>query len=398
MKIVIDKNIPYIQNIFEECAEVNYLPSQEIDNEAVKDADALIIRTRTICNETLLHGAKVSFIATATAGTDHIDFDYCKKNNIKVFSAAGCNASSVAQYVGSAMAVYFLPPPPSKIEGESGASQIYTNFEIPHTPPPVKEGVGERTIGIVGWGHVGKEVEKLCNALGFKVLRNDPPLATQTQPSLLKMEKDKFQICTNCEIPHTPPPLLEGVGGRFVSLDEICENADIITFHTPLTFSGEFATKNLADEAFFQKLKRKPLIINAARGGIVNEKALLNSFYDKKISDFVLDCWENEPNVSPEIAAKSLIATPHIAGYSADGKANATRMCIEAVSDFFKLNLNFSKVLNVEKVCVDYKGEKLLKYLLQNYNIMQDSANFKGNINNFEFFRNNYWERREISF
>jgi len=369
MKFVIDKNIPFISGVFESVAEVQYLSSQEINNQTIKNADALIIRTRTRCNEQLLKDTKVRFIATATAGSDHIDFDFCKKNNIEVAVAFGCNARSVAQYVGAAICFYTTrhcgldPQSPLKsvIKKQGIAGQARND-----------EGL---TIGIVGYGHVGKEVEKVAKLLNFNVLLNDPPLQKATG--------DK----------------------KFVSLQQIAENADIITFHTPLTFDGEFPTKNFADKVFFENLKHKPLIINTARGGVVDETELLKAYKNEKIADFVLDCWENEPKISHELLQNALIATPHIAGYSVDGKANATKISVRAVAEFF----NFDKLKNFEvilpkneKKCTDNKSVQALFFLrlfkLENYDINFDSEKLKSNPENFEFFRNNYPERREIDY
>ena len=344
MKIIIDKNIPFVRGVFESVAEVCYLSSQEIDNQSVKYADALIIRTRTHCNRQLLQNAKVRFIATATAGNDHIDFDFCRKNNVETATAFGCNARSVAQYVASVISFW--------LQKNSSEQQL--------------------TIGIVGYGYVGKEVEKIAKLLNFNVLLNDTPLQ--------KLTDDK----------------------KFVDLQHITENADIITFHTPLTFDGEFPTKNLADKIFFENLKRKPLIINAARGGVVDETELLKAYKSEKIADFVLDCWENEPQISRKLLQNALIATPHIAGYSANGKANATKMSVRAVAEFFGWNFlkNFDVNLDfTEKKIADCLPQKQLqKLFLQNNNAVTDTENLKSNPENFEFFRNNYLEKIEIKY
>jgi len=389
MKIIIDKNIPFICGVFENVAEVQYLPNQEINNQTVKDADVLIIRTRTLCNEQLLKNTKVRFIATATAGSDHIDFDFCRKNNIEIAVAAGCNARSVAQYVGAAIG-FWLNIPRKERKGFTQRTQRTDNKNFALFAYPLRSLRGiiknkKLTIGIVGYGHVGKEVEKVAKLLNFNILLNDPPLQKATG--------DK----------------------KFVSLQHIAENADIITFHTPLTFDGEFPTKNLADKFFFETLKRKPLIINTARGGVVDETELLKAYKNGKITDFVIDCWENEPQISHELLQNALIATPHIAGYSADGKANATKMSVRAVAEFFgfgginlpqgtqrkhkehKFITNFA--FFATKLCVPCgKKKPLQKLLLENYNIAIDSENLKSNPQNFEFFRNNYPERREIDY
>jgi erythronate-4-phosphate dehydrogenase len=341
MKIVIDANIPFIRGVFEKVAEVHYFPSQNIFHQTVADADALIVRTRTVCNEQLLANSKVRFIATATAGSEHIDFDFCRKNGIEVAVAFGCNARAVAQYIGSAVSLWLK-------KNNSQQKKL--------------------TIGIVGCGYVGKEVEKIAKLLNFDVLLNDPPL----------------QKLTN--------------SNKFVDWQTIAENADIITFHTPLTFGGEFPTKNLANRVFFEKLKHNPLIINAARGGVVDENDLLKAYENGKVADFVLDCWQNEPQIAHKMVQNAFIATPHIAGYSANGKAKATKMSVLSVAKFFNLDLhNFD--INLTKNNMQLSENKnITDCFLQNYNIENDSEKLKFEPEKFEFFRNNYPERREVDF
>ena len=371
MKFVIDQNIPFIRGVFESVAEVQYLSSQEIDNEAIKDADALIIRTRTHCNEQLLKGTKVRFIATATSGSDHIDFDFCKKNNIEIAVALGCNARSVAQYVGAAVGFWQNTSRKGRKDLKQRTRSIYNCAFFSYFLRSLREVTSSKklNVGIVGYGHIGKEVENVAKLLNFNILLNDPPLQKSTDSK------------------------------KFVSLQHIAENADIITFHTPLTFDGEFPTKNLANNLFFEALKRKPLIINTTRGGVVDETELLNAYKSGKVADFVIDCWENEPQISCELLQNALIATPHIAGYSANGKANATKMSVRSVAEFFGFDIlnNFEIILpKNEQKCTDFKSAQTL--FLQNYNIAYDSEKLKSNPENFEFFRNNYPERREIDY
>ncbi|MDR3328038.1 MAG: 4-phosphoerythronate dehydrogenase [Prevotellaceae bacterium] len=341
MKLIIDKNISFIHSVFDSVCDVSCLPSGDIDNKAVKDADALIVRTRTHCDKALLDGSQVRFIASATTGDDHIDFDFCRKHNIEVFVAKGCNASSVAQWVGAAIGLW--------IETKRLNSK-------------------DLTLGIVGYGNVGKEVEKIAKMLDIRVLLNDPLLE----------EKAKNH--------------------NFVSLQTIAQNSDIVTFHTPLTVEGEFSTIHLANRDFFNKIKPNSLIINAARGRVVDEKELLSNYKRGKIGGFVLDCWENEPNISLELLRNAFLATPHIAGYSADGKANATNMCVRALSRFFSLEINdFTADLPQKKSCY-CRSENVLKLLSESYDILTDSEKLKHLPDKFEFFRNHYPIRREIEF
>ncbi|HZH71558.1 MAG TPA: 4-phosphoerythronate dehydrogenase, partial [Mariniphaga sp.] len=209
MKIVIDDKIPYIRGAFESLAEVVYLPGNKTTHQHIKDADAIITRTRTKCNEDLLKGSTVKFIATATIGYDHIDTDFCAKEGIEWVNAKGCNAESVNQYIASALFSWAVK---NRIE------------------------LKEKTIGIVGVGNVGSKVEKLCRAIGMKVLLNDPPRER-----------------------------VEGAE-KFVALENIQKEADIITFHVPLNRTGPDATYHLADENFLQNLGKNPLIINSCRG------------------------------------------------------------------------------------------------------------------------------------
>lgn len=339
MKIVIDRNIPFIEGVFDDVCSVEYLPSAVIDHISVKEVDALIVRTRTRCDKALLLGTNIKMIATATAGYEHIDMDFCRKAGIEVFVARGCNASSVAQYIGSVLSVWTVKK---------------------------RLDISTLTLGIVGYGFVGKAVEKMANKLGVKVLVNDPPLEQS------------------------------GVRHDFVSLSDIAEQCDIISFHTSLTNDGKFPTYHLADTAFFERCAKRPLIVNAARGGVVDEQTMTEAYRDGRIGGFAIDCWEGEPNINSHILEEAFIATPHIAGYSADGKANATAMCINAISEYFSLNgLAVQTKLSPKQINMS-QGSELLQTLIQNYDIERDSVGLKNNPEKFEYFRNNYPERREL--
>ena len=333
-RIIIDANIPYIRGTFDKVAEVEYLTAKEITPQKVKSANALIIRTRTLCNADLLDSSNVKFIATATIGTDHIDTDYCKTHNIAWTNAPGCNAESVAQWVGSVLAVW---------SNKHNCS------------------LSGKTIGIVGHGHVGKRVERLARLLGMNVLLNDPPLA---------LEKPD----------------------QYVDLQTIAHQCDVITFHTPLTKEGKFATFGLGGEEFFKQINKGTLIINAARGGIIDEGALLKSG-----CECAIDCWYGEPETNPELRKKALIATPHIAGYSADGKFNASQQVIEAVANFFNIQPKTIEGLP-SKLTTTATDDTLKEQLLHNYNILTDSDALKSEPHKFEHFRSNYPIRRELNY
>ena len=340
MKIIIDSYIPYIQGVFDALADTNYMSYKKMTPETVRDADALIIRTRTRCDEKLLKGSKVKFIASATIGYDHIDAGYCRENNIQWTNAPGCNALSVAQYIASALS--FLADK--------------NDFHL-----------ASKTIGIVGVGAVGSKIAELAASFGMRVLLNDPPRARR-----------------------------EG-NDKFVSLDRICEEADIVTFHTLLNALGEDATYYLANKQFFNALKKKPIIINAARGEIVETKALLKAIEDEKVSDIVLDCWENEPDMNRELLYKTTLATPHIAGYSADGKANAAIQSVQSISRFFSLGLDNWNVGSLQEPYLpDFSlTNDANDFFIETYDIEADSLRLKFSPETFENQRSHYPFRRE---
>jgi erythronate-4-phosphate dehydrogenase len=315
----------------------------------VRDADALIIRTRTKCDAKLLKGTDVKFIATATIGYDHIDARYCRKHGIEWTNAPGCNSGSVQQYMASAL--LFL------------ASKY--NF-------PLKD----RALGIVGVGNVGSKVWKLAETFGMKVLLNDPPRARE-----------------------------EGEEG-FVSLKEVVEQSDIITFHVPLYHKGKDKTYHLVDAKMLTHLKQDAFLINSSRGAVVNNKELKHAILEGDIAGAILDVWENEPNIDPELHQMVDAGTPHIAGYSRDGKANGTAMSVQAVSKFFQLGLDEWYPANVEKPkkthievdCWEKGFERILyEAISQTYKIEEDHKKLLSNIDNFEFYRGNYPVRREFS-
>lgn len=348
MKIIIDDKIPYIRGAFEPVAEVLYLPGAKTTADLARDADALITRTRTLCNEQLLAGSKVKMIATATIGYDHIDTDYCEKAGIKWTNAPGCNSRSVEQYIASVLMVW----------AESR-----------------KLNVKDLCIGVVGVGNVGSKVVNISKLMGMTVLKNDPPRKRKEGSS------------------------------EFVELDEILEKADIISLHVPLEMTGEDATFHLANDPFFNRLKKKPLLINSCRGEVTDTRAVKKAIQDGQISGFVADCWEDEPDIDPELLEAAFLATPHIAGYSRDGKATGTRMSVQAISDFFGLNVNNWLPSGVElpaQPLITINGEGLsdqeimAKAILHTYDIREDDARLRKNPSDFEKQRGDYPVRREF--
>ena len=340
MKIVVDDKIPYISEKLALLADaVVYLRGAEISADDVRDADALIVRTRTHCNQQLLEGSKVRFVATATIGFDHIDTDYMTQAGIYWTNCPGCNAASVAQYLECSLLL---------LQQEKG-------LDLQHA-----------TIGIVGCGHVGSKVKAVAERLGMRVLVCDPPL------------KEKEALT------HHPSSI------TFVSMDVIEREADVITFHVPLSHEGQYATWHLGNADFFHRLTRVPYIINTSRGGVVDNTALLQALNEGRVRDAILDVWEGEPNVNLDLLGKVFIGTPHIAGYSADGKVNADNMVIDALCQHFGLP-HPGRILPPPLPTDLALSQSALDY----YNPLIDSKKLKNNPSTFEFLRNNYPIRRE---
>lgn len=336
MKIIVEKNIPFIKGLLERYAEVVYLAPEEIDATAMADADALVTRTRTRCDASLLDGSKCRFIATATIGTDHIDLDYCRAHGITVANAPGCNAPGVAQYVLSSIAYRrSMRGPGTDLKG--------------------------LTLGVVGVGHVGRIVCEWASGLGMNVLKCDPPRAEK-----------------------------EGPDG-FVSLEEIAGRADIITFHTPMSRDGKYPTYHLADKSFFDSLKRRPMLINSARGPVVDNQALAEAMRGGQVCDIAIDCWEGEPNISRDLLSMAVVATPHIAGYSRQGKIRATAMAVEALCRHFGLPV----VKPLETVPADIPHSPTLAMITDSYSPKADTMALRDSPESFESLRNHYDYRDE---
>jgi erythronate-4-phosphate dehydrogenase len=347
LRIIADDKIPFLKGILEDYAEIKYLPGAGIDSASVRHADALLIRTRTLCNETLLKGSDVKFIASATIGFDHIDTDYCKKNGIAWTNAPGCNASSVEQYMVSAL----------------------LNLAISR-----KLILQDLTIGIIGVGSVGSKIARIAKALGMKVLLNDPPRA-----------------------------LAEGLDG-FDALEKIKKEADIISFHVPLNVSGPFKTLGMVDKSFIQGIKKEMILINTSRGEVVKESDLIEALNKKRLAAVVLDVWENEPEINTRLMNKADLVSPHIAGYSTDGKANGTMMTVRALSRYFELGLDNWKPEQLPlpeniQISVDCtsknKYDIIYEVYKQCYNIAVDDELLRSDPRGFEEQRGNYRIRRE---
>ena len=348
MHLLIDNKIPFIAEAAQQLGQCTFKEGAAITRDDLVGVDVLIVRTRTHCNRELLHGTSVRLVVTATIGHDHLDLDYLREAGIAWANCPGCNANSVAQYVRAALWL-------------ASAEGIVT-------PQLARDELAEPlVVGIVGVGHVGSAVARALEAEGCRILRCDP----------LKGE------------PYT--------------LEQLAEQAEVISFHTPLTTDGPCPTYHLADEAFFQRVARRPLIINAARGECVDTQALKVALRDGRVRQAVIDVWEGEPTPDAELLAAAFIATPHIAGYSADGKANGSRMALEAVARHFGLD---APTVPSPRTLEALESYGPLRYpaesfspralaQLRRYNPMVDSRRLKAAPDQFEQLRGNYPFRRE---
>lgn len=347
MKIIADNKIPFLEGVFEPFVDVEYVQGNQIDNEVVRDADVLIIRTRTICNKKLLEGSSIKFIATATIGYDHIDTDYCSKNGIKWVNAPGCNASAVQQWFATALLNF--------------AQQKQIDLQ-------------KRTLGVIGVGNVGKKVVEFAENVGMYVLLNDPP------------REEKEGSCI------------------FRSIQAIQQECDIITFHVPLISRGKYKTHHLFNNSFASKLRSQSIIINSSRGEVINETDLLASRRKSITTGLLLDVWEREPDISEELLELSDISTPHIAGYSIEGKARGTAAVVQQVAAFLDLPLDnwlpevltSSALFNARINCENKTLQEILcEAMNKTYSVMEDSHALKSNMKGFESLRSNYLYRHE---
>jgi erythronate-4-phosphate dehydrogenase len=348
IRIISDDKIPFLRGVLEPHAKVDYLPGNKIDNEVLKEADALLIRTRTKCNESLLTGTRVKFIGTATIGYDHIDTKFCESRGITWTNAPGCNSSSVQQYIAAALL----------------KTAFKFNFNL-----------RDKTIGIIGVGNVGSRVDKLAGILGMNILLNDPPRA--------RNEGKK----------------------KFVNLGTLLSESDIVTVHVPLSFTGEDKTYHLFDEKSFREMKKGAWFFNSSRGEVTDSFSLKKALESDKLCGAVMDVWENEPDIDIELMKRAFIATPHIAGYSTDGKANGTAMIVNSLCRYFNIPLNNwypgnIPVPPVESVTVDAKGKSdddiIREVVLHTYDIEGDDLKLRSNPADFERLRGDYPLRREF--
>lgn len=341
MKLVIDSSLPFIEGIFEPYASVVYKDGPLIQHSDMLDADALILRTRTICDESSLSGTKVKIIATATAAMNNIDTSYCDAHGIFYSNASGCNAGAVSNYVFSALF--------------AAASRKSIKLE------------GAK-LGIIGLGSTGQRVESMGRAFGFKVLRHDP-------------YREQIEWYTH-----------------FLSLDELLAESDIVTLHAPLTTE----TRGIAGREFFSKMKDGAIFINTAHGDMVDEAALIEA--SSRLGAIIIDTWTNEPTINLQLLERADIATPHIAGYSLQSKQIGTALAVRAIARFFKLEALYdffpkTEILEYQAVRLDILGKsqgQITSIVQYNYPIFTDDFFFRTNPTKFVDLRTNYSYRREF--
>nr|WP_152754479.1 4-phosphoerythronate dehydrogenase PdxB [Citrobacter telavivensis] len=350
VKILVDENMPYARELFSRLGEVKAVPGRPIPVAELDDADALMVRSVTKVNASLLEGKAIKFVGTATAGTDHVDEDWLKQAGIGFSAAPGCNAIAVVEYVFSSLLML--------AERDGFALR-------------------DRTVGIVGVGNVGGRLQARLEALGIRTLLCDPPRADR------------------------------GDEGDFRSLDELVQEADVLTFHTPLFKEGPYKTHHLVDEALIGRLKPGSILINACRGAVVDNAALLARLNAGQALSVVLDVWEGEPDLNVELLNKIDIGTAHIAGYTLEGKARGTTQVFEAWSKFIgrEQHVALDTLLPAPEFGritlhgpLDQPTLKRLVHLV--YDVRRDDAllrNVAGIPGEFDKLRKNYLERREWS-
>jgi erythronate-4-phosphate dehydrogenase len=353
VRIVADENIPYVREAFASLGEVTAVPGRGLTRAALTDAEVLLVRSVTKVGPELLAGTRVRFVATATIGTDHVDTNYLRERGIGFASAPGSNANSVAEYVVAALLVV--------------ARRLGWRLT-------------GRSIGVVGVGHVGSLVVEKCRALELQVLRNDPPRFDATGDPVFRPLPELF-------------------------------DCDIISLHVPLTPSGPYPTFHLADEAFFRSLRPGAVFLNTSRGAVHETAALSAALRASRLSAAVLDVWEGEPNISAELLERAALATPHIAGYSFDGKVRGTEMIYQAACEFLGVEPTWRPALPpapLAHLSVQAAGredeEALREAVLRVYDIEADDRDLRKLLDlpsperprQFDSLRKNYLVRREF--
>jgi len=353
MRIVADQNIPQVESAFSELGDVELLPGRKISQNHLIDCQCLLVRTVTTIDKNLLHNTPVQFIASATIGTDHVDLDYLKQQGITFSNAIGCNAEAAAEYV---------------ISGIFALSQ-QKNFD------PFK-----RKAGIIGYGNVGASLLQKLRTLGIEALVCDPPKAEQANKAI-----------------------------DYVDLETIISECDLISLHVPLSYLGDHPTHHLFNQHNLARLKHRCLFINAARGPVVDNLALKDIIGQRPDLITFLDTWENEPNVSRSLLEQIDLATPHIAGYSVEGRLRATEMIYDAAcrhfnkSKHWKMSDQLTKPRLIDKISAKHSLDFWQQLFQQHHNIWQDNLALKntselGNshfAHHFDSLRKIYPDRHE---
>ncbi len=352
-KLVVDENIENATEAFGTIGQTLLQPGRSINSEMLTDADFLIVRSITKVNESLLSGTKVRFVGTATIGTDHIDQEYLEAKGIGFTSAKGCNSDAVVEYV-------FISIFRAAVEK--------------------KISLKGKSVGIVGCGNIGSRVARVAEAFGFSVVLNDPPLQRKTNDP------------------------------RFKTLEEALA-CDIVSFHTPLNKSGIDKTLHLLNESNLPLIKEGTILINASRGEVIDNRALLDFMKQREDVSLILDVWENEPVFSAELLQKVFIASPHVAGYSLEGKMNGTKLVYDALCDFMGWEKEWvPKLPVIEENAIEYLEtgnfeRDIDRVLTRNYRPAGDTSDMeKISLLNpeergkaFDGLRKNYKLRREFT-
>ncbi len=337
MKIVIDDKIPFIRGLFEPYAEVAYRPGGAIDAETVREADALVVRTRTRCDAVLLDGSRVRIVATATIGYDHIDRAYCAARGIRVATAAGCNARGVLQWVFAALGVLRVDP-------------------------------SRTALGIVGVGNVGTAVREAATAVGFReVICCDPPRVERGEPGT----------------------------ERFVTLSELLRRSDVVTTHVLLDDS----TRGMMGEEAFGAMRPGAIFLNSSRGEVVDEGALKAALRSGRVARTAIDVWGGEPRIDRELLSLTTVATPHVAGYSLQGKAMGTALAVRAVADELGLPIGaawYPEGAPVQHPRAEITWAEVVERMPAYYDITADDAALRAAPERFEELRGDYRFREEF--
>ncbi|MFH0908498.1 MAG: 4-phosphoerythronate dehydrogenase [bacterium] len=353
MKIICASSVLLGKEAFSTLGEVIVVPEKAITREVVRDADALITRSKVRVDGELMKDSHVSFVGTATAGTDHLDIPYLEEHQIHWCSAPGCNANSVAEYLVAALL------------------SLASRYGMP---------LAEKTLAVIGVGHVGRRVVEIGRGLGLNVLQNDPPLFAATNDPV------------------------------FRPLDEVLPQADIVTLHLPLTEQGPHATKKMVDSRFFAKVKPGCVFVNASRGEVVDEPALLHAYDHGVVMHGLLDVWDGEPSISADLLNRMDIGTPHIAGYSYEGKLNGTARVYREACNFFEVQSTWAPEPDIapQDIRIDAREQSdvdvLWEMVQHAYDIESDDFALRagmrgreeGRAAHFERLRAQYPTRREF--